>query len=50
MLSFTANQAKTRFGELMNKAQREAVTITKNGRAAFVCLPAEDYEALSNSS
>lgn len=45
MLSFTANQAKTRFGELMNKAQHEAVTITKNGRTAFVCLPAEDYEA-----
>lgn len=45
MLSLTANQAKTRFGELMNKAQHETVTITKNGRTAFVCLPAEEYAA-----
>lgn len=45
MLNLTANQAKTRFGELMNKAQHEAVTITKNGRPAFVCLPAEEYAA-----
>lgn len=43
MLNFTANEAKTRFGDLMTKAQREAVTITKNGRPAVVVVPAEDY-------
>jgi len=44
MLSFTANQAKTQFGELITKAQREAVTITKNGRPAVVVIPVEEYE------
>ncbi|UBN54151.1 MULTISPECIES: type II toxin-antitoxin system prevent-host-death family antitoxin [Pantoea] len=36
----TANQAKRRFGELISKAQHEAVTLTQNGRTAFICLPA----------
>lgn len=44
MLSFTANQAKTRFGELMTKAQNETVTVTKNGRTAFVCLPESEFK------
>lgn len=46
MLSFTANQAKTQFGDLMTKAQREPVSITRNGRPAVVVVPAEDYAAL----
>ncbi|AUX73629.1 type II toxin-antitoxin system Phd/YefM family antitoxin [Erwinia pyrifoliae] len=46
MLSFTANQAKTQFGDLMTKAQREPVSITCNGRPAVVVVPAEDYAVL----
>ncbi|MCT2387863.1 type II toxin-antitoxin system Phd/YefM family antitoxin [Erwinia pyrifoliae] len=46
MLSFTANQAKTQFGDLMTKAQREPVSITRNGRPAVVVVPAEDYAVL----
>ncbi|MBA2814135.1 type II toxin-antitoxin system prevent-host-death family antitoxin [Candidatus Pantoea persica] len=50
MLSLTANQAKTRFGELMNKAQHKTVTITQNGRTAFACLPPKSMRPMSNSS
>lgn len=44
MYSFTANQAKTQFGEMLNKAQRAPVSITKNGKPSVVVLSAEDYE------
>ncbi|MCX8967313.1 type II toxin-antitoxin system Phd/YefM family antitoxin [Erwinia psidii] len=43
MYSFTANQAKTQFGEMMAKAQREPVSITRNGKPSVVVLSAEDY-------
>lgn len=46
MLSFTANQAKTQFGDLMTKAQREPVSITRNGRPAVVVVSAADYEVI----
>ena len=35
MISFTANQAKTQFGEMIAKAQREPVSITNVGGAAL---------------
>ncbi|HAT6801829.1 TPA: type II toxin-antitoxin system prevent-host-death family antitoxin [Citrobacter freundii] len=43
MYSFTANQAKTQFGEMMAKAQREPVSITRNGKPSVVVVSAEDY-------
>ncbi|MDW8844973.1 type II toxin-antitoxin system Phd/YefM family antitoxin [Erwinia pyri] len=46
MLSFTANQAKTQFGELINKAQREPVSITKNGKPSVVVISADDYQLI----
>lgn len=46
MLSFTANQAKTQFGELINKAQREPVSITKNGKPSVVVISAADYQLI----
>ncbi|MCL2898316.1 type II toxin-antitoxin system Phd/YefM family antitoxin [Brenneria tiliae] len=45
MLSFTANQAKTQFGELLTKAQREPVSITKNGKPSVVVMSIDDYQA-----
>lgn len=44
MYIFTANEAKTQFGDVLNKAQREPVHITKNGRPSVVVVSAEDFE------
>lgn len=41
-----AREAKNRFGELLDTAQREPVTIEKHGRAVAVLLSAQDYEDL----
>ncbi|ELW2864704.1 type II toxin-antitoxin system Phd/YefM family antitoxin [Salmonella enterica] len=43
MYTFTANQAKTQFGEMMSRAQREPVSITRNGKPSIVVVSAEDY-------
>lgn len=40
----TARDAKNRFGELLDAAQRMPVHITKNGRNVAVLLSFEDYE------
>ena len=40
----TANEAKTQFGDLLLKAQREPVQITRNGKP--VAVTAEDYEQI----
>jgi prevent-host-death family protein len=42
----SALEAKTRFGELLDTAQREPVTIEKHGRAVAVVLSAQDYAEL----
>jgi prevent-host-death family protein len=39
-----AADAKTNFGALLDKAQREPVTISKNGRAVAVVMSAAAYE------
>jgi prevent-host-death family protein len=41
-----AADAKNRFGELLDTAQREPVTIEKHGRAVAVVVSAEDYREL----
>lgn len=46
MISFTANQAKTQFGEMLTKAQREPVSITKNGKPSVIVMSIADYNAL----
>ncbi|HBT4924906.1 type II toxin-antitoxin system Phd/YefM family antitoxin [Klebsiella pneumoniae] len=43
MYNFTANQAKTQFGEMIARAQREPVSITRNGKPSVVVVSAEDY-------
>jgi prevent-host-death family protein len=47
MKAFTASDARRRFGRLMETAQREPVTITKNGRAAAIMVSASDNELIA---
>ena len=44
MTSMTANAAKTRFGELLDTAQREPVTIEKHGRPVAVVMSVAAWE------
>jgi len=46
MLTLTANDAKTRFGELLDRVQREPVQVTRHNRVAGVVVSPEDYEAM----
>ena len=46
MDSFTATDAKNRFGVLLDRARREPVAITKQGRQVAVVLSNEDYAHL----
>ena len=46
MQTFTANEAKTRFGEFLDLAQREPVQVTCHDRVVGVMVSAEDYEAM----
>ena len=47
MKSFTASDARRRFGRLLETARREPVTITKNGRAAAMMFPALDDQLIT---
>lgn len=46
MKTLTSVEAQNRFGELLDAAQREPVTITRRGRTVAVLLSAEDMEEL----
>ena len=46
MVKMSANNAKARFGELLDTARREPVTIEKHGRPVAVVLSTEDYSDL----
>lgn len=46
MQTYTANEAKTRFGEFLDKVQREPVRVMRHDRVAGVMVSAEDYEAM----
>ena len=46
MQSFTANQAKTQFGQFLDTAQREPVQVMKHDRVVGVMMSAKDYEAM----
>lgn len=46
MRTFTANEAKTRFGEFLDQAQREPVRVTRRDRVVAVLVSAQDYEAM----
>ncbi|TDJ15050.1 MAG: type II toxin-antitoxin system Phd/YefM family antitoxin [Gammaproteobacteria bacterium] len=44
MQSMSAHDAKARFGELLDAARREPVTIEKHGRAVAVVMSKEDFD------
>jgi len=44
MKTVTALEAKTRLGEVLETAQRQPVSITRNGRPSVVMISAESYQ------
>lgn len=46
MQTYTANDAKTRFGEFIDRAQREPVRVMRHDRVVGVMVSAHDYEAM----
>ena len=46
MHTFTANEAKTRFGEFLDRVQREPVRVMRHDRVVGVMVSAQDYEAM----
>lgn len=46
MKTYTANEAKTRFGEFIDQAQREPVRVMRHDRVVGVMVSAQDYEAM----
>ena len=46
MQTFTANQAKTQFGQFLDTAQREPVQVMRHDRVVGVMVSAKDYEAM----
>lgn len=46
MRTITANEAKTRFGEFLDLAQREPVRVMRHERVIGVMVSAKDYEAM----
>ena len=44
MKTITALEAKTRLGEVLETAQRQPVSITRNGRPSVVVISAESYQ------
>ena len=49
MQTFSANQAKTQFGQFIDLAQREPVRVVRRDRVVGVMVSAQDYEAMQNS-
>lgn len=46
MQSYTANEAKTHFGEFADRVQKGPVRVTRRDRVVGVMVSAEDYEAM----
>jgi prevent-host-death family protein len=46
MTNATATEVKNRFGEFMDKAQREPVTVEKTGRSYAVLIGFDEYQRL----
>ena len=44
MDALTANEAKTHFGDMLLRAQRAPVQISKNGKPVAVVISTEEYE------
>ncbi|MDE0064739.1 MAG: type II toxin-antitoxin system Phd/YefM family antitoxin [Gammaproteobacteria bacterium] len=50
MNEVTARDAKNRFGQLLDAAQRTPVRVTRNGRAVTVMLSVQHYERLRGAA
>jgi PHD/YefM family antitoxin component YafN of YafNO toxin-antitoxin module len=46
MLTVSANEARTRFDELLDRLQREPVQVTRHGHLAGVMVTPRDYAAM----
>lgn len=46
MQTYTANEAKTRFGEFLDRVQREPVRVMRHDRVVGVMVSAQDYEVM----
>jgi PHD/YefM family antitoxin component YafN of YafNO toxin-antitoxin module len=46
MIALTANAAKTQFGQFLDMAQREPVSVMRHDRVVGVMVSAQDYEAM----
>ena len=44
MQTLTANEAKTQFGDMLLKVQREPVQISRNGKPVAVVISIEEYQ------
>jgi len=49
MQSLTANDAKTQFGDMLLKAQREPVQINKNGKPVAVVISIDEYNQMEET-
>jgi prevent-host-death family protein len=47
MTTLTATEAKSRFGELVEKAQIEPIRVSRSGRDAVVIVSAAEFDRLS---
>ena len=50
MRTVSSIDAKNRFGQLLDAAQRAPVTVTKKGRPAAVVMSIEDYERMQGAA
>lgn len=50
MNEMTARDAKNRFGQLLDAAQRAPVRVTRNGRAVTIMLSVQHYERLRGAA
>jgi prevent-host-death family protein len=50
MRTISSIDAKNRFGQLLDAAQRAPVTVTKKGRPAAVVMSIEDYDRMRGAA
>ena len=50
MRTFSAKDAKNKFGELIDQARAEPVTVAKYGRPVVVVMSVEEYERLIDTA
>jgi antitoxin Phd len=50
MRTMSSLDAKARFGQLLDAAERAPVTVTRKGRPAAVVMSVEDYERLRGAA